>query len=187
MARITNYSYGRQWYAGRDEKSLAEGRKPFTFIVLGRGYNERNKLCYLWLHPDHRQGDQTWSHSRQRSSYRTHNTVSEYGRKHLTKYGQLLDEILDPLAFEVGGLKFRATLDLHADGHRYHFDVFDEAGKITQSGDFNRDYRYGVELPGGNWDSHMNVVEALQEWLTVLFGEKVQLAILRDDFVAGPR
>lgn len=96
MAKPTAFSVGRQYRCLPDRPD----REPFNFVIIGKGFTPTQKVCFLWVDPKDRRPPPYG----RASQYRT---TSTYSHNHLKKYGTLLEEIVDPLAFAVGDRKYR--------------------------------------------------------------------------------
>lgn len=99
MARTTNFSVGRQYRCVPDP---IKNRESFHFVVIGKGHNDNHKLCFLWVRPEDRLPTGLTS---------THRSFQTYPHNHLRKHGTLLEEIVEPLAFEHEGKKYHLVVD----------------------------------------------------------------------------
>lgn len=94
----TAFALGRQYRC-----PAKEGREAFNFVVIGKSDQANHKLCFLRVSPEDRLPG---------GRYSANPTTSCYSHNHLKKFGSPLDEIVDPLAFEVEGQKYRLELEV---------------------------------------------------------------------------
>ena len=179
MSRVSDFSVGRQWYCDRTKSGNPLQLPPFTFIILGTGPRDYHSFCYTWVAPKYRSQDE----SSAEHTERTHNQCAWFDHQHLMRHGHLLDPLLDPLGFDVGGVHY--TAKIHSVENTTQFSLY-AGDSLMEEGSFDFRFPEGHLLPDKT-RGKLNEVEALQKWLQHLLGEPVQLPVLQDDFVAGPR
>lgn len=101
MPRVTAFSVGRQYRCETDETRRGD-KETFNFVVIGKAVPSNYKLCFLRVDPQDRRPYGRASMVR---------TTTTYPHTHLKKYGKLLDDVVDPLAFEHDGVGYRLEVD----------------------------------------------------------------------------